>query len=422
MMVRKINFINNNKDVFHIFIYAFAGSIYESEKVRGISHLLEHMLLKHTKAYTEKELLQQITSLGGSYNAVTDRDVTFYYIMTHMDNFRKSVDILHSAITEPVFTKYELDMERKVVLEEINRRVDSDGDLLNLSYLSVLHENNVYAQPIEGYRKTLNSITVKDLYDYHRDRYQKYMVFINCDKRKQKEVENYVYSKFGRNQEVFITDPPSIFSNLALTSRIFVVYRSYSQYSTHLIFPSLPRALIKDNIVLNFVKYCLVSAGLYSILTYQLRSKRGLIYSVSSLNETYRYTGIMRIVIATSDKDTDRIVSIVLDILLKLQKHGMSDKLIKFFKKGFLNEQKFALTNEEFMTSFHGGSLFYDCDISNAEYIETVKNINNDDVRDIAKRVFDVNKIGVLSYGNYKSETAMERLIADLLSSYSALQ
>lgn len=423
MSVDKINFIYNKKGVFHIFAYAPAGSIYENDKVRGISHLLEHMLLKHTKQYTEKELLSQITTLGGSYNAVTDRDVTFYYILTHMDNYKKSVDIVHSVMTEPVFKKYELDLERKVVFEEISRRQDNDGNLYNLSYLSVLGIDNPYAQPIEGYTKTLNNVNVEELNTYFKDRYKDVMIFINCDKSQKNEVENYVYSKFGANKPLQnYTEIPVIYKGLNFESKIFVISKKYGQYTTHLMFPSFPRSMIKENIVLNFVKYCLSSSGLYSILMFQLRSKRGLIYSISSINENYRYLGILRIIIQTSDKDTSHILSIVLDILQKLKKNGLTDKLIKYYKQGYLNEQKYAFTNDEYNTIFHSEGLFYGCDMTIDEYLTAIKSITSEDIKEISKKIFDFNKIGIFSYGNYKNADNIEKNIKEMVDSYNALQ
>jgi predicted Zn-dependent peptidase len=381
------------------------------------------MLLKHTKQYTEKELLSQITTLGGSYNAVTDRDVTFYYILTHMDNYKKSVDIVHSVMTEPVFKKYELDLERKVVFEEISRRQDNDGNLYNLSYLSVLGIDNPYAQPIEGYTKTLNNVNVEELNTYFKDRYKDVMIFINCDKSKKKEVENYVLSKFGVNKPLQnYTEIPVIYKGLNFESKIFVVPKKYGQYTTHLMFPSFPRSMIKENIVLNFVKYCLSSSGLYSILMFQLRSKRGLIYSISSINENYRYLGILRVIIQTSDKDTSHILSIVLDILQKLKKNGLTDKLIKYYKQGYLNEQKYAFTNDEYNTIFHSEGLFYGCDMTIDEYLTAIKSITSEDIKEISRKIFDFNKIGIFSYGNYKNADNIEKNMKEMIESYNALQ
>jgi len=421
-MVQKIKFIYNKNNNFHIFIYVPAGSIYENDKNRGISHMLEHMVLKHTKQYNEMGLLEEITSLGGSYNAITDRDTTFYYIMTNSDNYKKSCDILHSVVCEPTFYPHELDLERKVVLEEISKRNDNDAALINLSYLTVLDKNNKYAIPIEGYAKTLNNITVKDLVKYFKEHYSDFNILVNCDFKIKDEVEKYVIHKFGPNKEVNFTNIGMIYESLAFNSKLFVIQRSYTQYTTHILFPSFPRSMIKENVILTFIKYFLSSAGLYSILMLELRSKRGLIYSISSMNEVYRYLGVFRFAISTSDKKSDQIINIVLDILHKLKLNGLNNKLLNYYRKGFLNEQKYAFTNTEFITALKGEQLFYDCDIGYDEYAEIIKNITNDDIKDISKRLFDFSKIGILSYGNYSNLNTMKKQITDLVDTYTKLR
>jgi predicted Zn-dependent peptidase len=383
--------------------------------------VLEHMVLKHTKDYTERKLLEEITSLGGSYNAVTDRDVTFYYIMTHINNYRKCMDIIKSVLTVPVFQKAELDIERKVVLEEVNRRRDADADLLNLSYLTVLSPSNKYAQPIEGYEKTLQAITVNDLTQYFKEKYKDTMIVINCDAKSKDEVQRYALRTFGANKNVDFNRISDMYGNMDFSRSVIIAQRGYKQYTTHITFPSFPRNMTKQNVVLGFIKYCLVSSGLYSILTFQLRSKRGLIYSVSAMNEIYRYLGVFRIVISTSDKHTDLIVSIVFDILNKMKTKGINSKVLKYFKHGYLNEQKYALTNDEFKTIWHGESMFYDCDISDTEYIDLVKSISNEDVKEIASTVFDFYKVGIMSYGRYKSLNVAKQLLEDLIDTYAVI-
>lgn len=419
MSVNKVNIITNHKGLFHIYVYVPAGSIYEEERVRGISHLLEHMVLKHTKKYTEKQLLSEITSLGGSYNAVTDRDVTFYYIMSHIDNYKKCVDLLHSAIVEPVFTEQELNMERKVVLEEIRRRQDNDAELFNVSYLTILSPDNKYAKPIEGYEKTLNSVTVDDLYAYWKKCYQNVMVMVNCDSIKKREAEKYLMSKFGPQRPIENDEIRDMFGSIGYRSSLIVLPREYSQYSVHLLFPAFPRAMVRENTILNFIRYCLVSAGLYSILMYELRSKRGLVYSISSMNETYRYIGIMRIALSTSNHRIDHIMALVIDVLTDLQEKGLPKKTLDYFQRGYINEQKYALTSDEFKTMLYGESLFYgNTPMTDKEYIAMIRGITNDDIKDIANKIFDYKKIGVLAYGNFRHRQQVQRKLAEMIESY----
>ena len=52
-------------------IWVKAGSVDESKKEEGISHLIEHMLFKGTQTRSAKEIAQAFDRIGGNINAFT---------------------------------------------------------------------------------------------------------------------------------------------------------------------------------------------------------------------------------------------------------------------------------------------------------------------------------------------------------------
>ena len=56
------------------------GSNNESDKEKGISHFLEHMMFEGTKTRTTLQMANEIESLGGDFNAATSNERTIYYI------------------------------------------------------------------------------------------------------------------------------------------------------------------------------------------------------------------------------------------------------------------------------------------------------------------------------------------------------
>ncbi len=115
-------------------------------------------------------------------------------------------------------------------------------------------------------------------------------------------------------------------------------------------------------------------------------------------------------------------MSITFGILNKLKKIGIKKSSFDYFKKGYINELKYNFTNDNFKTTFYGEALFYGVNISEAEYLRIAEKITNDDIKNIANTVFDFTKIGVLTYGEYKNKTAMEKLITEQVGSYIMLQ
>ena len=57
-----------------------AGSRYETKKISGISHFLEHMLFKGTKKRPNSQAIsEELDAVGGEFNAATGAEQTYFY-------------------------------------------------------------------------------------------------------------------------------------------------------------------------------------------------------------------------------------------------------------------------------------------------------------------------------------------------------
>src|SRR5215210_7340071 len=72
-----------------------AGSRYEVNAERGISHFLEHMFFKGGKKYRNtKEVSAAIDGVGGDFNAFTGKEYAGYYVKVAADNVELACDVL----------------------------------------------------------------------------------------------------------------------------------------------------------------------------------------------------------------------------------------------------------------------------------------------------------------------------------------
>jgi insulysin len=75
-------------------LYINVGSLYDPPHANGLAHFLEHMLFLGTKKYpSENEYSRYVQSNGGSKNAATGEDYTYYYFDIKNDKFDHAVDI-----------------------------------------------------------------------------------------------------------------------------------------------------------------------------------------------------------------------------------------------------------------------------------------------------------------------------------------
>lgn len=423
MKQKQVNIITNSINLFNIYIYVPAGSIYEKDKIRGISHLLEHMLMKRTKNYTNKGLSSEITKIGGISNAGTSKDVTYYYIKTHIDNYKTAVKIMSDIIHSPVFLNEELATEKKIVLEEFAKNKDDIDSILDIeSTRNILGNQNEYSYPIIGTQKDISSITISDLKTYIKKHYSNYMVLVNCDKKYLDEVTKYIYMHFSK--DTFQLPDESTLKYINHVNKSGEIYctnnSEYSQYKTVLSFITYPVTDINNIIKFNFIKYILTSSGFNSILFSEIREKRGLVYSISSYNEDNRYNGIYKIVFSSTNPNTPYIISIILSCLQNLITKGLSENKIKYYKKSFLNRTKYIFSNEDVKEMWYGNLLFYNIPITYEEYLNKIKAIKNEDIMKISKEIFNFKHMGVATHGKY-TNNAIIKDIQEIKDTYYSL-
>ena len=114
-------------------IWVNIGSRDESPKVAGASHFLEHLLFKGTTTRSALDISAAIESVGGEMNAFTSKEYTCFYARVIDTDLPIAIDVISDLITSSVARAEDVDAERKVVLEEIDRK----STRLNSSHSSV---------------------------------------------------------------------------------------------------------------------------------------------------------------------------------------------------------------------------------------------------------------------------------------------
>ena len=101
------------------------GGVNESEREKGISHFIEHMLFEGTKKRPNSTIISnEIESIGGELNAYTSNERTSFYVRVPKAHFNKALDIIADIIQNPLFEQKMTDKERKIILKEINMHKD----------------------------------------------------------------------------------------------------------------------------------------------------------------------------------------------------------------------------------------------------------------------------------------------------------
>ncbi|MES2136369.1 MAG: pitrilysin family protein [Pseudomonadota bacterium] len=152
-------------------LYAATGSRHEPERLNGIAHLFEHMVFKGAGGRSAREISELVEDVGGDLNASTDREMTAFYASLLAPDLALGVRLLADLVRRPHFDAKHLELEKKVVLQELAEARDTASDIL----FDYLQEAAFPGQPLGrsvlGSEDSIRSIEVDDLHGWLNGQY-----------------------------------------------------------------------------------------------------------------------------------------------------------------------------------------------------------------------------------------------------------
>ena len=192
--------IDRRAPVFISQLWYQVGASDESRPNTGISHMLEHMMFKGTRAYRVGEFSKIIARNGGDDNAFTSKDYTAYYQKMHNSKLELAIKMEADRMRNLTFSSRELEKERQVVIEERRLRVEDNPNAQvyeNLRLIS-FDEKGAYHAPVIGFKKDIESYQLRDLRHWYERFYApNNAALVVVGDVNPEEVINYAQQYFG---------------------------------------------------------------------------------------------------------------------------------------------------------------------------------------------------------------------------------
>ncbi|MBI2634473.1 insulinase family protein [Candidatus Peregrinibacteria bacterium] len=151
-----------------VLILVGAGSRYETQEIRGISHFLEHMFFKGGNKYKNtKEVSEAIDSVGGEFNAFTGKEYAGYYVKVAGENFKVACDVLSDMLLNAKFPQVEIEKERGVILEEFNMYQDTPMYQIGWNFEELVFGNQPLGWDQIGTKELINTVMHEDFKKYN---------------------------------------------------------------------------------------------------------------------------------------------------------------------------------------------------------------------------------------------------------------
>lgn len=378
------------------------GSRYESEKMQGVSHYIEHLMFKGTKKRKNTfTLTREIDRLGAEYNAFTSKEYTGYYIKSDARYAKVSFDILADMLFASTFDAKEMEREKTVICEEINMYADNPMMHIDSLFESLFYEGAL-GRDIAGTKKHVMAYKRDDVLAF-RDKYYQpgnmtVVVAGAIDDKIRLLLETY-FGVGGTTGNVSRSYKPAVLGSSKKVDRIVVEQKETEQAQMILGFPAYPYGDPRNPAV--SVMNTILGGSMSSRLFIRIRERMGLAYMVRSGSDQFRDAGYVYVRAGLDTKNINPAIKAITTEIEKLKTKGITKRELKDAKSHIMGGLTLAMEDSSFFANYYAKQALFNTRIMTPEEkYSAIERVTEDDILKVANDIFKMNQMRVAIIGN----------------------
>jgi len=287
------------------------GSNLESKSEIGAAHLTEHIILNQIRP-----------DVGGEVFGVTSRDDGLIMIKSLNSSFNKNIGAIAYHTFTPVFTKNNLELQKKLSFKEIDRHKNSpEKHLIRISN-KTLYQSGRMSVLNTGEKDDIRKLSLSNIRSFHKRHYH---------------ASNFVLAISGNvNKNRALSLAKKYFSSipLGIKSKSPNHYQDNSLQITNKVMPNLSQTYVKIDFygfpLKNKRRYALsILSQILNLQIMQLiNTKLGMSYKLSCFAYSSGTYGILSIVATLDEKDIDEFFNVIRSFIYQTPKN-FGDKNIR---------------------------------------------------------------------------------------------
>ena len=369
----------------------------------GIAHFVEHTIFKGTEHRSAYVINSYLDRLGGELNAFTTKEEIVFHATVLKEDLGKAASLLLELATCPTFPENEIQTEKGVVIDEIHSYKDSPSEDIYDRFEEMIFKGHPLSGNILGTAGSVKKITRDELLQFVKEKFlpEKMAFTIVADigeERMEKEVLKLAEKFFGE----YIPAEGTSETKLSIpAAEPFEKTVSKRNHQANCVIGALAPSLYQERERLATVLLCNILGGpaSNSILNSILREKNGWVYGVECGYTQFSDTGLVAITLGCDKANLEKCLKAIDKEIGKLQAEPLSERKLKAAKKQLLGQLAISSDNGETQCLSMGkGLMAYGKVSSGSENRSLVEGITAEDVREMAVRIFDKDRLSRLIY------------------------
>ena len=153
-------------------ISARAGSIYDSNELLGLSHLVSRVIDRGTSLRSSDEIAEALDAHGVSLTVAANRHVLTVSCTCLTEDFEEILELIGEIVMQPAFPADEIDKRKGEALNAIRQDEDSPAAVATQALFAMLYpDGHPYGRPAKGNAESVKRIERRDLVAFHEGRF-----------------------------------------------------------------------------------------------------------------------------------------------------------------------------------------------------------------------------------------------------------
>jgi predicted Zn-dependent peptidase len=361
-----------------------AGARTEREDENGMAHFLEHLVFKGGEKFASyRDVNETAERLGAQLNAYTSHDVVAFHITCRAEALMPAVDLLTDFVARARVDGEELNRERGVVIQEINRYNDQPSAVADMLLDRAAYGDHPLGRPVLGPAEHISSFSRDAIIAFRERRWEPSHggAFLAGDvSHADDDALAELFSRFPDRDDPPQSDPAPGFER-----RVMVERRDTNQSHLRLHWrPSIDPADLKQRAALS-VYSTLLGGSMGSRLFDEIREQRGLCYAIRSSAWTHSDTAALDVSSGLDSTKCAEAYTRIREIVADLAENGPRDGEVDRARAYAAGTTVLALESTGAVARRAAGQKVTFGEITSPdETIDALDAVTEDEVRDIA--------------------------------------
>ncbi len=378
------------------------GAKDENPTRTGFAHFFEHLLFEGTENIKRGEWFKIVTSNGGTNNANTTEDRTYYYEVFPSNNLELGLWMESERMMHPVINQIGVDTQNEVVKEEKRLRYDNSpyGQLIP-EVKKNMFSKHPYRWTTIGSMDHLDAAKLEEFQAFNKKFYipNNAVLIVAGDISNPTQTKEWIQKYFGPiakgtpiERQTFTEDPIVVARTARFEDTNIQKPMVVAAYRT-------PSMKTRDARVLDLIS-TILSEGKSSRLYKKVVDEKKMALQIAAFSYNQEdYGTYILYAIPQGETTSAQIVNEIDEEIVKLQTELLSDKdlqkLKNIYDNNFVNSNSSVEGIADNLATYY--LLYGDVNLINTE-VEMYRSITKEEIRDVAKKYLNPNQRLILDY------------------------